>query len=61
MVPVFLDGVRLSDPGVYLRDAFLGGFAQIEWLSAIAATTRFGLQTENKGVLLLTTKSGRPK
>lgn len=61
MVPVFLDGVRINDPGVYLRDAFLGGFAQIEWLSAIAASTRFGLQTENKGVLLLTTKSGKPK
>ena len=62
MVPVFLDGVRLNDSGVYLRDAFLKvAGAQIEWLSSIAASTRFGVQTDNKGVLLLTTKSGKPK
>jgi hypothetical protein len=59
MVPVFLDGIKLGNPGAYLRGAPLDNFEQIEWLNVIAAGTRFGVLSENKGVLVLRTRTGK--
>lgn len=48
MVPIFLDGIQLADPGAQLRDLELDNVDRIEWLSSIAATTRFGLNARNQ-------------
>ena len=59
MVPVFLDGLKLGNAGAYLRGVSLDMFERIEWLNSIAAGTRFGLQSENKGALVLHTRTGK--
>ncbi|MGH7460798.1 MAG: carboxypeptidase-like regulatory domain-containing protein [Longimicrobiales bacterium] len=61
MVPVVLDGAFLADPGAFLYKIPLDSFGRIEWLSALAAATRYGLNTQGKGVLVLHTRSGKPK
>lgn len=58
MVPVFRDGIRVADPGPMLIGYRLEDLDRVEWLSAVAAAARFGLQAENKGVLLLHTRTG---
>lgn len=58
MVPVFRDGIRMLDAGSALLGYRLDDLDHIEWLSAVAAAARFGLQAENKGVLLLYTRTG---
>jgi hypothetical protein len=59
MVPVFLDGIKLGNAGAYLRGVSLDSFERIEWLNAIAAGTRFGVLSENKGALVLQTRTGK--
>lgn len=58
MVPVFRDGIRLFDPGSMLIGYSLEDLDRVEWLSVAAAAARFGLQAENKGALLLYTRTG---
>lgn len=59
MVPVFRDGIQLLDPGSLLLRYDLDDLDHVEWLSAVAASVRFGMLAENKGVLLLHTRTGR--
>jgi hypothetical protein len=59
MVPVFVDGMKIENAGSYLLGAPLDNFDRIEWLSMIAAGTRFGVLAENKGALVLYSRTGK--
>ena len=59
MVPVFIDGIRIENAGTYLLGAPLDNFDRIEWLSTIAAGTRYGVLANNKGVLVLYSRTGK--
>ena len=59
MVPVFVDDIRIEDAGTYLLGASLDNFDRIEWLSMIAAGTRFGVLANNKGALVLYSRTGK--
>ncbi len=56
MIPVFVDDARISAAGNYLRFTPLDMFVRIEYLPAVAASLRYGLSAENKGVLALYTR-----
>ncbi len=56
-VQVFLDGVFISDPSVFLINLTLEQFASIEYLPPLEARARYGPLGES-GVLLFTTRRG---
>jgi hypothetical protein len=59
MVPVFIDGMKIENAGTYLLGFPLDSFDRIEWLSMIAAGTRFGVLANNKGALVLYSRTGK--
>jgi len=53
MVQVFVDDVRLANPGHYLTSINLNTIARIEYMSPNVAGVKYGLAAADNGVLLL--------
>jgi hypothetical protein len=56
MIPVYVDDSRMSAAGNFLRYTPIDIFVRVEYLPASAAAIRYGMNSENKGVLALYTK-----
>lgn len=54
MLDVYEDGIRVQDPGLYLRNLPLDAIESVELLTAIEAGVRYGAR--GVGVLLITTR-----
>jgi hypothetical protein len=58
MLPVHVDGVRIHDPGTYLRNLHAGEIESVEVLSGVEATMRFGLDHGGGAVVIHTRGTG---
>lgn len=62
MVPVIVDGIRISGAIQFLRNLSVDDFESVEYLSALDAGIRYGLEAGGAGgaIVLWTRRGGRP-